>query len=56
MTRHENAGYRVVTQSGKKGRTYHRKELINGKIQVFLDDGAKLLCDSANLKIIGYID
>lgn len=29
-------GYSVTTKSGKKGRTFHKDELINGKQPVYL--------------------
>jgi len=32
----QNSGYLVKTQSGKQGRTYHNKGLINGKVPVYL--------------------
>lgn len=51
----DNAGYLVEAKSGK-GRTYHNKELVNGKVQVFLADGRKMLCDPEKLKVIGFID
>lgn len=52
---HKNAGYLVNTKSGE-GRTYHNKELINGKVQVFLNDGRKILCDIKKITLIGFID
>lgn len=51
----DNAGYLVEAKSGK-GRTYHNKELVNDKVQVFLDDGRKMLCAPEKLKVIGFID
>lgn len=32
----ENSGHNVVTKNGKKGRTWHSKGLINGKLPVYL--------------------
>ena len=32
----DNSGYLVKTKTGKQGRTYHNKEMINGKIPVYL--------------------
>ncbi len=52
----QNAGYLVETSSGKTGRTYHNKPEINGKIQVFCEDGTKLLCTPEKTKLIGFID
>ena len=49
-------GYIVTTKSGKKGRTKHNDRMINGKVQVYLDEGGKLLCDFRTLTINGYID
>jgi hypothetical protein len=51
----DNAGYLVEARSGK-GRTYHNKDFVNGKVQVFLDDGRKMLCDPKTLKLKGFID
>ena len=31
-----NPGYLVMTKNNKKGRTYHNKELVNGKVPVYL--------------------
>ena len=58
----KNSGYYVKTKSGKKGRTYHNKEMIKGKVQVFIVDdkfqetGEKLLCSNSKLTLIGYVD
>lgn len=49
-------GYVIETKEGKKGRTYHEKPLINGKVQVILDDGTKLLCSEESLTVKGFID
>lgn len=38
------SGFRVKTKSGM-GRTYHRDELIFGKVPVYLDSGVKVLVD-----------
>jgi len=32
----KDPGYIVITKTGKKGRTYHKKEPVNGKIPVYL--------------------
>lgn len=56
MGRNKNAGYVVETQSGLRGRTWHDRELINGKVQVQLDNGQKMLCSPDKLKTIGFID
>lgn len=53
----ENAGYVVETKDEKIGRTYHEKEKINGKVQVFIEgEETPLLCDPTGLKIKGFID
>jgi len=55
----KDAGYLVETKSGKKGRTYHRDKLLNGKMVVYAEvDGkeVKLLCDPQTIKIIGFVD
>lgn len=31
-----NPGYIVETKTGKAGRTFHNKELVNGKVPVYL--------------------
>ena len=50
------SGCIVETKDGKSGRTYHSEKLVNEKVQVFLDDGTKLLCASETLKVKGFID
>lgn len=62
-----NPGYIVETASGK-GRTYHKEELVNGKIIVHLltedfkhtidQDGkpVRVLVDRQKIKIIGLVD
>ena len=55
----KDAGYLVETKMGKKGRTYHREKLVNGKMVVYTEvDGkeVKMLCDPEKIKIIGFID
>lgn len=52
----KNAGMIVETTSDFTGRTYNNRELVNGKVQVFLTDGRKMLCDPAKLKLKGFID
>jgi len=49
-------GYLVKTKSGATGRTYHKEELVNGKIKVHCIDGTNLLCSPENLTIIGFVD
>ena len=51
----KNAGYLVETKTGLKGRTYHNKELINGKAIVYTEK-CNFLCNPDTLKVIGYID
>lgn len=52
---HSNSGYLVETKQGE-GRTYHKDDLINGKLAVYLSDGRKMLCSVENVKIKGFID
>lgn len=55
----KDSGHLVETKNGKRGRTYHRDKLINGKRVVYLRENereVKMLCDPKTLKIIGYID
>ncbi len=49
-------GYLVETKSGKTGRTYHSKGLVNGKVPVYIDGLPPMLCAQESLKLIGYID
>lgn len=54
-----NSGAFVKTKTGKKGRTYHKEKLVNGKIVVHVDiDGkdVKMLCDSKTIEVVGYFD
>ena len=61
-----NSGVIVIIKSGKKGRTYHKKGFINGKVPVYLEQNegqldfsdkvVAVLCVPESLKIIGYID
>lgn len=56
------SGYIVETKSGKKGRTYHAKGLINEKVPVYPEikdheySDKAILCDPKTIKIIGFID
>jgi hypothetical protein len=50
----KGSGYIVTTSSGKTGKTKHSDKLVNGKVQVYCNDGTKLLCDRAKLKYIGF--
>jgi len=50
-------------KTGKKGRTYNNKEMINGKVPVYFEmEDAKayetkaILCSTENLKVVGFID
>lgn len=58
----DRSGYLVETKSGKKGRTYHYKGLIGGKVPVYLEvskfqySDQAILCDPNTLKQIGFID
>lgn len=60
-----NPGSIVVTQKGKKGRTYNSKGIINGKVPVYMfennevtgkSDKMAILCKPESLKVIGFID
>lgn len=53
---HKNSGMIVETKSGKLGRTYNSRDLIDGKLQVICEDGTKLLCRPETLKLKGFID
>ena len=53
----KNSGYLVETKLGKRGKTYHSKSLINGKIIVYVENEQKpILCDPKTLKIIGFVN
>lgn len=52
----DGPGYLVEHKSGKVGRTYHSKGLINGKVPVYIDGMPPMLCKNESLKIIGFID
>ncbi len=55
-------GYLVETKSGKKGRTFHDKGEVNGKIPVYLEEKPfvysekAILCEKESLKLKGFID
>ena len=60
-----NPGSIVVTKKGKKGRTYHSKGIINGKVPVYMftnnvitskPDAHAVLCRPESLSVIGFID
>lgn len=59
-----NAGYLVITKSGKPGRTFHCKGLIKDKVPVYLEleghphcyEDKAILCDPKTLQTIGFID
>jgi len=55
----KDSGYLVKTKSGKEGRTYHRDNLVDGKLIVYIEvDGKemKMLCNPETVKIIGYVN
>lgn len=58
----KNPGVIVETKTGKIGRTFNNKGLINGKVPVYLEidensyTDKAILCDPKNLKQIGFID
>ena len=60
-------GYIVRMKSGERGRTYHSKGKINGKVPVYKISeikpgnpgavtGERFLCKPENLTMIGFID
>jgi len=55
-------GYLVETSDGRKGRTFHSKGLINGKVPVYLEtkpfqySDKGVLCHPINIKLVGFID
>lgn len=54
-----DAGYQVITKTGKEGRTYHKDVLVNEKMVVHIkQDGKiiKMLCDPDTVEITGFID
>lgn len=52
-----SSGYLVETRSGKRGRTYHTKGLINGKVPVYFEGENKpILYDPNALKKVGFFD
>ena len=57
-----NPGYLVETSKGTKGRTYHSKGLINGKLPVYPEtapnkwSGPAILCDPDTVTLKGFID
>lgn len=52
----ENSGYLVETPLGSRGRTYHSKGLVNGKVPVYIEGQTPVLISPHRLKIIGYVD
>ena len=56
------SGYLVKTKKGLKGRTYHSKGFVKGKLPVYLEneDGSfkkvAMLCDPKTVTRIGFID
>jgi hypothetical protein len=55
----KDAGYLVETKTGKKGRTFHRENLVKGKMVVYVkvdNKEIKMLCDPQTIKIIGFVD
>jgi len=52
-----STGFKVKTYTGKVGRTYHNKEMVNGKMPVYIE-GMKLamLCDPDTLTLIEIIE
>lgn len=55
----KDSGYLVETKKDKRGRTYHRDNLINDKTVVYVkvnDKEVKMLCDPDTIKVTGFID
>lgn len=58
----KNPGKIVITKSGKVGRTYNEKGLINGKVPVYLENSKHqysedaILYDPDSLTVKGFID
>ena len=58
----KNSGYLVMTKGGKKGRTFHSKGFIKGKVPVYLEkekfefEEIGILCDKDSLEVIGFIN
>jgi hypothetical protein len=57
----KDSGYLVETKTGKQGRTYHREDLLKGKVIVHVEEkvnnqNINYLCDPQTIKIIGYVD
>jgi hypothetical protein len=57
-----NPGVIVQLQDGRKGRTYNSKELVNGKVPVYVEGQAFVYSEQAilvspeRLRAIGFID
>jgi hypothetical protein len=56
-----NPGYIVIRKNGEKGRTYHCKGLIGGKIPVYPfpienKEAKPILCTPESLKMVGFIN
>ena len=43
-------------KSGTMGRIFNHHQMVNGKYQVYLVDGTKMLCAPENLTLKGFID
>jgi hypothetical protein len=50
-------------KSGKRGRTFNSKKMVNGKVPVYLEtdkdfifSDKAILCRFESIKVIGYID
>lgn len=65
MSRSKNSGYIVrILADNRKGRTYHSKEKVNGKIPVYLEETVGkfnfsqtgTLFTAEQMKVIGMID
>ena len=58
----KNSGYLVKTKDGKKGRTFHSKGIVKGKVPVYREkekfkfEETGILCDKDSLTVIGFID
>jgi len=52
-----STGFKVKTYTGKTGRTYHSKEMINGKMPVYIKGNElAMLCDPDTLSFLAFIE
>lgn len=51
-----NKGRFVTTEAGATGRVYNCDPEVRGKLLVYLDGGARIMCHPRKLTITGYFD